>query len=188
MAIDWKALEENFNSFKPQAKEGTYKVKLEKVEIKELGSGSIAATFKFKNGEDCSYPWCTHWISTKNPGWTQWHHHQLLQVLGIRQEDAKAAIEKTTEANNNDELIRKYQAIYNKVAAKAPSVEIVVRPQLDQNGEFRYSQKGYQQFESEFTDPRVFTAQQIKQTAQAETGVEEPIQDESGIDLDEVPF
>lgn len=192
MSIDWNKLEDQFNSFKPQAPEGTYKVKVEKVEVKQLPSGSIPVTFTFANSKDHSFPWCTHWVSIGNVGWTQWHHKQLLQVLGVNEDNAKKAIENaydkcTSGSTMPAALITALQNIYDKIAAKKPEVEIVVRPQVDQNGEFRYSQKGYQQFESEFTDPRVFSAQQTKQQTKQED-VEQEAEEDLGIEDDEMPF
>ncbi len=189
--INWDKLEEEFNNFKPQAPEGTYKVKVEKVEVKQLESGSIPVTFTFANSKEHSFPWCTHWVSTGNEGWTQWHHKQLLQVLGVNEDNAKKAIDNLYSKDTTNTaagLVKGFQAIYDKIAAKKPEVEIVVRPQVDQNGEFRYSKKGYQQFESEFTDPRVFSAQQTKQSdAKAET-VEEPGEELAEDDLSDIPF
>lgn len=190
MSIDWNALEEQFNKFKPQAPEGTYKVKVEKVEVKQLDSGAIPVTFTFANSNDHSFPWCTHWVSTGNAGWTQWHHKQLLQVLGVNEDNAKKAIVNLYSKDTiltPDSLVKGFQNIYKKVAEKHPEVEIVVRPQLDQNGEFRYSKKGYQQFESEFTDPRVFSAQQNKQPAKQEDVAQE-YEDDLDIEDDDVPF
>lgn len=195
--INWDKLEEEFNNFKPQAPEGKYKVKVDKVEVKQLPSGSIPVTFKFENSKEYSFPWGTHWVSTGNIGWTQWHHKQLLQVLGINEDNAKKAIDNLYSKGDPDVdpeiLVKNFQAIYDKVAAKHPEAEIVVRPQLDQNGEYRYNKKGYQQFESEFTDSRVFSAQQTTKVdgvhaekveeAPAE-GVEELTEDE----LDSIPF
>lgn len=193
MSIDWLALEEQFNNFKPQAPEGIYKVRVEKVEVKQLPSGSIPITFTFANSKEHSFPWCTHWVSIGNPGWTQWHHKQLLQVLGVNEDNAKKAIENayakcTGGSTMPAALITALQNIYDKIAAKKPEVEIVVRPQVDQNGEFRYSKKGYQQFESEFTDPRVFSAQKNKHQVGQEESVQQPEED-LGIEEDlDVPF
>lgn len=188
MSINWDALEEKFNNFKPQAPEGTYKVKVEKVEVKQLGSGSIPVKFTFANSKDYSFPWCTHWVSTGNAGWTQWHHKQLLQVLGVNEDNAKKAIDNAYDKGTTTEaLIKAFQAIYDKIAGKKPEVEIVVRPQLDQNGEFRYSKKGYQQFESEFTDARVFSAQQTKQQMKQEEAIQES-EDDLSLEEDDIPF
>lgn len=190
MSIDWDVLEEQYGNFKPQAPEGTYKTKIEKVEVKQLDSGSIPVTFSFANSKEHSFPWCTHWVSTKNKGWTQWHHKQLLQVLGVNQDNAKSAVSNLYDkATSTEALVKGFQSLYDKIVAKKPEVEIVVRPQLDQNGEFRYSQKGYQQFESEFTDPRVFTAQQTKQD-KAEEEESEPVEDteEDNLFDDDEPF
>lgn len=192
MSINWDTLESQFNNFKPQAPEGIYKVKVEKVDVKHLPSGSIPVTFTFANSKDYSFPWCTHWVSTNNVGWTQWHHKQLLQVLGVNEDNAKKAIENAYAkcdrgATMPAALISAMQNIYNKIADKKPEVEIIVRPQLDQNGEFRYSQKGYQQFESEFTDPRVFSAQQTKQQTKQEEVAQEP-EGDLNIEDDDIPF
>lgn len=191
--INWDKLEEEFNNFKPQAPEGKYKVKVDKIEVKQLPSRSIPVTFKFENSKEYSFPWGTHWVSTNNIGWSQWHHKQLLQVLGVNEDNAKKAIDNLySKENLTDEvLVKGFQAIYDKIVAKHPEVEIVVRPQLDQNGEYRYSQKGYQQFESEFTDSRVFSAQQTTKVdgVHAEKVEEAPADGaEEGIDLEDIPF
>lgn len=192
MSIDWQALEDQYSKFKPQAPEGTYKVKVEKVEVKQLDSGSIPVTFTFANSKDYSFPWCTHWVSTGNLGWTQWHHKQLLQVLGVNEDNAKKAIDNLYAKGDPDVdpeiLVKSFQAIYDKIVAKKPEVEIVVRPQLDQNGELRYSKKGYQQFESEFTDARVFSAQQTKQATTESGTVEEATEELTEDDLSDIPF
>lgn len=189
MSINWGTLEEQYSKFKPQAPEGTYKVKVEKVEVKQLDSGSIPVTFTFANSKEYSFPWCTHWVSTGNVGWTQWHHKQLLQVLGVNEDNAKKAIENLYDkATSPEAMIKGFQNIYDKIATKKPEVGIVVRPQVDQNGELRYSQKGYQQFESEFTDSRVFTAQQTKQAASETKEVEESNEELTEDDLSDIPF
>lgn len=195
MVIDWKALEDQYGSFKPQAPEGKYKVTINAIEVKSLDSGAIAVTFKFKNSAEYSFPWATHWISMNNRGWTQWHHKQLLEVFGVRKEDAMKAIDNAEDkaGDNANLVVSAYEAIYKKIALKHPEVEIVVRPQYDQDGNYRYSQKGYQQFESEFTDSRVFSdntpvkvdgvhAERVEKPADTEPAAEEEM------NLDEIPF
>lgn len=192
MSIDWQSLEEKYGNFKPQAPEGTYKVKVDKAEVKQLPSGSIGVTFSFANSKDYSFPRATHWVSIGNIGWTQWHHKQLLEVFGVNKDNAKKAIENATDKEilNPTELVNAFQKIYDRAVEKKPELEIVVRPQYDKDGNLRYSDKGYQQFESEFTDQRIYSDNKPK--AKAPTVFEPTKVDEMGeaVDFgdDEVPF
>lgn len=197
MSFNWLALEEQFNKVKPQAKEGEYKAQVTKAEVKRFDSGSIGVSFTFTN-KDYNMPWGTHWMSLDKRDWTRWHHKQMFCVLGMRDEDAKLAIEGIENTDDPDTLVKKYQETYSKIVAKKPEVEVIVRPQYNKDGTFRYNKKGYQQFETEFLDPRVFINNKPKEenTTEAEPVAapepapepEQPQPEGEPINLDEVPF
>lgn len=186
MSIDWKALEENFNNFKPIAPEGEYEAEVSKVEVKKLDSGSISVKFYFKNG-DYAYPWASHWWSFTNTNWAYWHHAQLLQMLGVRKEDAQSAIAQLDGVSDHDTVVKKLQAFYDKAVQKKLMHKIVVRETYDANGDVRYSDKGYKQTESEFLDPRVFIDNRRKDKKTDEQPAEQSAAEDE-INLDEIPF
>lgn len=126
--IDWDKLEEEQDKgFKDYASDGKYKVKVNKVDIKIVGTnGSIAQDFFFEE-TDVKYPKATHWLSTKNVGWRQWHNRNLMMLLGASKEAAQKAVEMCeAKAGNKATLINAYQATYDKLVAKLPEVEIEV--------------------------------------------------------------
>lgn len=188
MSVDWQALEENFNNFKPLAPEGEYEAEIEKVEIKQNNeSGSIAVRFIFKNGE-YSYPWASHWWSNNNRNWSYWHHSQILQMLGVRKEDAQTAIGQLDDIKDNTTLIKRLTQMYEKAIQKKKLHKIVVRETYDQQGNVRYSDKGYKQLESEFLDPKVFISNKPKDPNPKSAVEPEPSADEEEIDLGDIPF
>lgn len=127
--IDWDKLEEEQGSnFKDYAPAGVYKVKVKSIDIKIVGvNGSIAQEFFFEEDENYQYPKATHWISTKNPGWTQIHNRNLMMLLGASKADAQKAVELCeAKADSKANLINAYTATYNRLIAKNPEVEIEV--------------------------------------------------------------
>lgn len=124
--INWENLENDYNKFKNYASEGTYTVKCDGVEIKEVGAnGSVVMKFHFED-TDVQYPTADHWLSFKNDNWRQWHNRCLMIVLGASEDAAKKAVE-TCEGKDDKEAITKaYEMMYKKLLAKKPTVKIDV--------------------------------------------------------------
>lgn len=124
---NWEELDEKFGG-KNYASDGKYKVKVEKVDIKIVGAnGSIAQDFFFEDKDGMKFPKATHWLSTKNVGWRQYHNRNLMMLLGASKEAAQKAVEMCEAKDGNKAtLINAYQAMYDKLIAKAPEVEIEV--------------------------------------------------------------
>ena len=137
--IDWDAIEaEQGGNFKDYAVDGKYKVKVSKVDIKIVGTnGSIAQDFFFED-TDVKYPKATHWLSLKNINWRRLHQRNLMMLLGATKEAAQKAVEMCEAKDGNKAtLINAYQAMYDKLIAKAPEVEIEVWQDGDyKRGEF----------------------------------------------------
>ena len=127
--IDWDKLEaEQDKGFKEYAPEGRYTVKVEKVDIHIVGTnGSIAQDFFFEESNEYKFPKATHWLSTKNVNWRQYHNRNLMMLLGASKEAAQKAVDACEAKDGNKAtLINAYQAMYDKLIAKAPEVEIEV--------------------------------------------------------------
>lgn len=178
MAIDWaKAEEEAGGNFKPYAGDGTYIVKCNDIEIKEVGDkGSIIMKFKFEESDDAVYPSADHWLSFKNDNWRYVHNARLMQVLGATEDGAKKAVEMAEGKNGKDNVVKAYESCYKRLIAKKPEVEIEV-----------YTEDNYAR--AEFTDRRVAMPhgnEPAKENTEDALAGAEDISDE--VDLDDVPF
>ena len=124
---DWDELDKEFGG-KNYASDGKYKVKVEKVDIKIVGAnGSIAQDFFFEDKDGMKFPKATHWLSTKNIKWRRFHNRNLMMLLGASKEAAQKAVDACEAKDGNKAtLINAYQAMYDKLIAKAPEVEIEV--------------------------------------------------------------
>lgn len=127
--IDWDKIdEENGGNFKDYAPAGIYKVKVADVDFKIVGeNGSIAQDFFFEETDEYQFPKATHWLSTKNVGWRQYHNRNLMMLLGAPKDAAQKAVEACeAKADSKANLMNAYKATYDRLIAKAPEVEIEV--------------------------------------------------------------
>lgn len=180
--IDWDKLEaEQDKGFKEYAPEGRYTVKVEKVDIHIVGTnGSIAQDFFFEESNEYKFPKATHWLSTKNVGWRQWHNLNLMMLLGAPKDAAKKAVEACEAKDGNKaSLINAYQATYDRLLAKKPEVEIDVW----QDG--KYSR-------GEFASPKVRMSRKEETKPAAADATDSILDDAEELALDkeelELPF
>ena len=137
MAIDWNEIDKVY-----YASEGTYKVKVDKVEIKQVGSkGNYIIKFGFAE-DDFKYPTADHWISKDKRNWRIKHMKDLMMVLGASEDQAKKACEISESKDDFEYAVQGYEKAFTTLAKKKPEVEIEVYPDGD------YSR-------AEFTDRRV---------------------------------
>lgn len=130
MSVDWDKLENDnkSKSYTEYAKPGTYKVKVERMELTTVSTGSVAQNFFFAE-DNYKYPKVTHWLSFKNPDWRAMHNKQILELFGVSTESAKKFIDNAEAKDDKEAIIKAYQAIYDKViGGKKPEVEIEVWP------------------------------------------------------------
>lgn len=178
---DWDELEKEFGG-KNYAPNGTYKVKVESVDIKIVGAnGSIAQDFFFEEKDGMKFPKATHWLSTKNVKWRRFHNRNLMMLLGASKEAAQKAVDMCEAKDGNKAtLINAYQAMYDKLIAKAPEVEIEVW----QDG--KYSR-------GEFTDRSVRMSHPDDDKPAKKDNTDDILEDAEEITLDqadnlEIPF
>lgn len=126
MATDWDELSNQYGQA-VFASAGIYGVKIEDIEVKEVGTkGSIAVNFIFEETDGLRFPKVTHWLSFKNNGWRKWHHKCILQMLLGDEEKAKQSIDVCEGKSGKDAIVKAYEQAYKKIAAKHPKVTIEV--------------------------------------------------------------
>lgn len=157
MSIDWTAANQdsgntNFVSYAPA---GDYEVKLEKVEIRDNPNWkSPMAIFSWQEDE-YKYPYSVaHWLSLASPNFRHGHFRAILMELGLSQSTAEQQMEKAEADEDREKMAKAYQALFDRVAQKHPTVKITVRPQV-RDGKPVTSGKGTPLTESEFANPRL---------------------------------
>lgn len=191
MTTNWEELAQTYKkTFYEYAPLGNHKAKVDKAEVTELSTGSIRVVFTFQTDDQYKYPKSTaHWVSRKNINWTKWHHACMLQVLGIDEAKAQQAIDSAEkDGASNTQIVKAYQALYDRACSRHPEVEIEVREQYNRDGEKVMSDKGYAYTESEFADSRVYSSNKPKTADTVEEAVEDMGGEDADIDLDELPF
>lgn len=186
--INWNELDEQYSSkFKPFIEDGKYKVKVADAEVHEVGTnGSVAIDITFEEGKEYQYPKATHWQSAKNIGWSIYHSKQLLVVLGVDEASAKKAIAACeAKRDNKDAMVKAYDQVFKKAAAKHKELEIEVYTEPNPNTGKEYAR-------AEFMDPRVRMNRNNESNSAATTTASEliPGAEEVGdeIDLASIPF
>lgn len=125
--MNWDEIEKSAGGeYKDYAPDGTYKVKVESVEIHEIATGSVAQDFKFAEAESYKFPKATHWLSFKNDNWRCLHNRNLMMLLGATKEAAQKAVEICEGKGSKEAIISAYQQTYDKLLKKQPEVEIQV--------------------------------------------------------------
>lgn len=182
---NWDQLGEEFGSkFKPFIADGKYKVKVEDAEVHEVGSnGAVAIDITFKEEDDCQYPKATHWQSEKNINWSKFHSKQLLVVLGVAEDAARKAID-TCEAKRGDKaaMVKAYDQVFKKAAAKHAELEIEVYTERNENNGKDYAR-------AEFMDNRVRMSRNTESKPAAATENVPAAEEVDGeISLEDLPF
>ena len=122
--IDWGAIESEFD--KSYVDDGIYQAKVVEVKVSEKGANkSIAQDFTIKLDKGLA-PHIIHWLSFKNTNWRCWHNRNLMRVLGLSDEKAKEAVGACEAKGNKEDIVKAYTAVYEKLVAKQPTVEIEV--------------------------------------------------------------
>ena len=126
MSLDWDKIEsDNNKGFKDYAPEGIFKTKIEKVVLKEAGTGSKGIEFKLADNADYKFPkyGAVAWLSSKNPGWRQHHMKELFVLLGFTEDQARKAVE---VCEDKEDLGKAYLTAFEKALPKSKEVEIEV--------------------------------------------------------------
>lgn len=188
---DWLALANEYKqTYKDYAPLGNYKVKVEKSTVATTTTGSVRVIFEFQDSDEYKYPKsAAHWVSRKNINWTKWHHKCLLQVLGVSEENSKKAIDSVEKDGATiDQLVKGYQALYDRACSRHPEVEIEVREQYDRDGNKVLSDKGYAYTESEFADRSVYSSNKPKTASETVESVDDLGGEDAEINIDDIPF
>lgn len=186
---DWNKLAQDYKrTFKDYLPLGKHQVKVEKATVATTSTGSIRVVFEFQDTDEYRVPKsAAHWVSRKNIDWTKWHHKCLLQVLGVSEENAQKGIDSVEKDGvSNDQLVKGYQALYDRACSRHPEVEIEVREQYDRDGNKVLSEKGYAYTESEFADRSVYSSNKPKTASETVESLDDLGGEE--IDLGDLPF
>lgn len=188
---NWNELADQYApKYKDYVGVGKYNVKVEKATVATTTTGSIRVVFEFQDSDQYKYPKsAAHWVSRKNINWTKWHHKCLLQVLGVSEENAQKDIDSVEKDGASiDQIVKGYQALYDRACSRRPEVEIEVREQYDRDGNKVVSDKGYAYTESEFTDRSVYSSNKPKPASETVESVDELGGEDAEINIDDIPF
>lgn len=182
MAINWEEVDSLYNNFKAYVEDGTYKVKLEKVELgKVTPSGSFPLNFIFQEEKEVRLPKVTEWISFKE-GKEKWRYHrmsQLMQFLGKSEADAHKGIEFAESKSDNEKIAKAYAELFNRIVSVHPEVEIEVSTELVNGKEYA---------RGDWTDKTIRMNDSKKTTEQVTGAVLNEGETATVISLDDVPF
>lgn len=128
MALDWGALETEFNSYKDYAPTGVYKAKIATVENRTSSTGTIWQEFKFEDSDQYAFPKVSHPLSPKNANWRAWHWKQLFVFLGATEDGAKKNVEACEGKADYEKIAAAYLSSMERLVAKHPEVEIETWP------------------------------------------------------------
>ena len=134
MAESWDELENKYNQFKDWAPDGDFKVKVDKVEVRESSTGTKWMDIFLLQDEQYSYPRFSHPISSKNAGWRKWHFHLIFMQLGASKEDARKAADTCEAKGDFEKIAAAYVQAASRLAAKHPEIEIKVWTEPGSNG------------------------------------------------------
>lgn len=198
MAFDWDKEEQNAggSNFIEYVPNGEYKVKLDKVEIKDnVAWKSPMVIFNWQEGE-YKYPRsASHPLAISNPSFRRVHMRNILMEFGIAKETAQKLIEQAETDEAREKLAKGYETMFARVAQKHMEVDIIVRTQM-RNGKPVTSEKGTVLSESDFASPHLQLGrkQQTAPTSVSTTTTAAPVDDglfgEEATDIkqDEIPF
>lgn len=154
MSIDWSEVDKEMGGnaqFKDYAPDGEHAVKLDHVEIRDKENWKSPAVQFFWQEGTYKYPASTtHWLSIPKPNYRCGHNRNILMALGFDEAKAKQLIEQAEQDQDRTKLVKAYEALYKRVAERHPAVEIIVRDQVDRDGNLVKSDKGTVYSESDF--------------------------------------
>lgn len=191
--IDWNAVDNASGSqnFKNYAPTGEYTVKLAKATMVDR-QGWKAPAIEFEWQEDDKYKYSKsprHFLSLENKYFRLHHVRSILEAFGLTRENAKKLLE-SAETDDREQLVKNYQELFNKVAQKHPSVDVIVRNQM-RDGKVVASDRGTPYTETEINAPgATFAQNNTSQQSQAELAqaVEDLFGDDDVIADDVEPF
>lgn len=180
---DWEQMEsEAGGNFLPYADNGTHKVKVDDLDIRETKNRAGETTYwldlTFK-GEDFSYPKVSHAISFKNDSWRRVHYMRILKELGIPEDKAKQAIQSAESKTGPANIVAAYHTVFGRAVQKHPEIEIEVYDDTNIN---QKTGKPYKR--ADFKNPAVAFGRNNTSSStpsNALDGAEE-------VSLDELPF
>lgn len=171
--IDWDELDKKYG-FKSYAEDGPYKVRLDGVEVKDVGSnGNKIVKFHIEETDDVKFPTIDHWLSVKNKGWRMHHMKDLYIALGSTEEKAKKCCE-LAESKDFDYAGKAYAKGFELLLAKKPEIEIEV-----------YTENGYSR--ADFADRAISMRRDSSKKKEEPMAGAEPVADDDEIVLD-IPF
>lgn len=152
---NWDELDKQFESkFKNYATPGEYEVKVESVSIRDVNTSKgsqYIISFNFKDADDFKFQKVDKWVFKNNVGFRKFHFRNLFIMLGCTEDGAKKAVETCEESNDYDTIAKTYAKTFGQVAAKYKrNVKIEIREQVDRDGFYVVSDKGFRYTESEF--------------------------------------
>lgn len=176
--------------FLDYAPAGEYKVKLDKVEVRDNSAWkSPKAVFHWQDAE-YKYPSSVfHSIALSNPSFRRVHFRNIIMEFGVKKENAQKLIEQAEAKDDRDSLAKTYQAMFNRLAQKHPEVTIVVRPQM-RDGKPVTSDKGTPLSESDFANHSLQLNSKPQQAAPTSSAGADDLFGGEEITLaeDEIPF
>ena len=169
MSINWDAVEQETGSnFKNYAPEGRYTVKLDGVDVKEVGNkGNYAVELFFEESPEYQYQKATYWISKDKQNWRIKNMKELLTVLSGSEDNAKKVCEMAESKGSFDYAVAAYEKALKTLATKKVETEIEVYFSGS------YSQKGTPICNATLTDPRVYNKNVKKKDSNPMAGAEE---------------
>ena len=187
MSYDWDKMEtEAGGNFSPMAEVGTYKVKVETIDVRETknaqGNTSYWLDFLFVD-DGTKFPKISHPISFKNQGWRMVHFKRILEELGIAEDKAKQAIEQAEGKKGEANIVAAYHAVFDRATAKNPEVEIEVYEDDKIN-----PNSGRPYMRADFKNPRVGFGRRDSQKKPETVSASSVVEEGEQIDLSEIPF
>lgn len=177
--IDWEKLADQFgnkNQFGNYATPGIYKTKIDHATVETVGvNESIKVSLFLEDKDGTTFRPIEHWVSTKNMGWTEWHHKDVLVLLGMSTENAVKAMEACAAKEAKADLVKAFETVYTRAASRHPEVEVEVYTERGRDGR-TYSR-------TDFTDRNV--SMKPRQQPAEELDLSDTADD---ISLDDIPF
>lgn len=172
--FDWNSAESEFGGdFKPYAEDGTYEVKLDKVEKKDTTTGKTVFEFYFEEGDTVQYPKVSRFFfDNARQRFRMVHYSRILQVLGISKDASRKVVEACESKSGDANVIEAYLQTFNRAAQKHPVVKLEVTTEEGSNGK--------QYARGEFANPTIHFSNNKKK--------EESEVNNDAIDILEIPF
>lgn len=128
MAIDWKAIRENYSI--KYAEEGTYKTKVKGVEISDLDQWDGAnVDIKFEPVNGIVLPNARYRLrlgKEAKANWRAWQHRCVMAVLSGNEESAEKAVDTAEAGADAAAKLSTYRRAYTALGDKHREVEVKV--------------------------------------------------------------